>query len=325
MREAMAAAMVGDDCYHDDPTVLELESRIAKRLGKDAAVFVPTGTMANQLSIHVHCKPGEALACPPRAHVQIHEDGSAARLSGVQLMPIGTPAGYDAEQLEALIHEEDAGWPRVGLAWIENTLGCGGGLVWSLDSMRAIWDVARRHERPVHLDGARLWNAHVASGVALEQYASLADTVSICMSKGLGAPAGSLLVGDADVIERAWNTRHAFGGGMRQVGVLAAAGLFALDHNIPRLAEDHAHAKRLGEALSDLSCWTLRPVETNVVVFETAGPAEALCAPLRDAGVLCYPNTYREVRYVTHLGIDDAATDAIIERTRRALNDFDPP
>lgn len=320
VRDAMARAAVGDDCYHDDPTVRALEERVAALLGKEAAVFLPTGTMANQLAVHTHCKPGETLACPPRAHIQIHEDASAARLSGVQLMPLGQPAGFSAGQLEDLIFEETAGWPRLGLVWLENTLGCAGGLLWSLDEMRAIREVASQHSRPVHLDGARLWNAHVASEISLPELAACGDTVSVCLSKGLGAPAGSVLAGDADTIQHAWDTRHAFGGGMRQVGLLAAAGLWVLEHNIERLADDHARARRLADELADLPAWTLQQSPpTNVVIFETEGAAEDLCAPLREAGVLCYPNVYREVRLVTHLGIDDDGVEEIITRCRRVL------
>jgi threonine aldolase len=322
MREAMAAAPVGDDCYDDDPTVHELQARVAERLGKAAAVFVPSGTMANQLAVHLHCRSGQALACSPGAHVQIHEDASAARLSGVQIMPIGTVNGYDSDALSALLAEETCGWPTVGLVWIENTLGTAGGRIWPLESAQAISRVARAAHRPVHLDGARLWNAHVATGLPLAELAAFADSVSVCTSKGLGAPAGSLLAGDEAFVARARTVRHAFGGSMRQAGVLAAAGCFALEHNVARLAEDHARAHRLAAALADLPVWRVVPPETNVVLFDVApsiASAETLCAPLRAAGVLCWPNVYRQVRFVLHLGVSDADVDDVIERVRATL------
>lgn len=318
----MVDAAVGDDCYHDDPTVLALEARLAELTGKEAAVFLPTGTMANQLAIHTHTRPGQTLAAPPLAHVQIHEDASAARLSGAQIMPVGTRHGYTAAQLEALLAEESCGWPPLGLVWLENTLGSAGGRLWDREATLEIGALARAHQKPVHLDGARLWNAHIASGLSIADLAGPADSVSICLSKGLGAPAGSLLCGSADFIEQAWAHRHAFGGSMRQSGLIAAAGLHAVEHHVGRLAEDHRRARHLGEALGDLPCWNALEVETNIVLFEVCEPfehAEQLCGPLRDAGVMVYPNIAREVRMVVHLGIDDEAIERVIDRTCGAL------
>lgn len=321
MRAAMAAASVGDDFYGDDPTVHALERRVAGLLGKAAALFVPSGTMANQLAVAGHMRPGEAIACVAEAHVAVHEDAAAARLSGVQVMPLGTRRGFSVIELEDRLREEQSGWPRVGLVWLENTLGLAGGLVWPLADQREIAELARAHGRPVHLDGARLWNAHVASGHALVELASAADSVSVCLSKGLGCPVGSVLCGDADLIARARASRHAFGGSMRQAGVLAAAGMYALDHHVERLRDDHRRARRLWQALSDLRCWRAIEPQTNMAVFELPdrGDAEALCAPLRAAGVLCYPNKYSEVRLVVHLGIDDDAIELAIARIRAVL------
>jgi threonine aldolase len=325
MRAAMAAAEVGDDCYGDDPTVRALERRVAELLGKPAAMFVPAGTMANQIAVRTHCRPADVIATTPTAHVRIHEDASAAALSGVQLMAIGSRYGYDVDALAELCHEGSCGWPPVTLVWLENTLGDAGGLLWPLgdetprregvDSMRALARWARAHRRPIHLDGARLWNAHVASGAALAELASVGDTVSVALSKGLGAPVGSLLVGPADFIERARRFKHAFGGGFRQAGVLAAAGLYALDHHVERLAEDHARAARLAHAIGELPVWDVAAPQTNLVIARVRPPidhAEQLCAVLRAAGVLCHPNRYREVRFAVHLGIDDAAIDSVI-------------
>lgn len=321
MREAMARAEVGDDCYADDPSVNELERRVSQLLGKPAAVFVPSGTMANQLAVATHTHPGDALVCAPEAHVQVHEDASPARLSGVQAMPLGERRGFLAAELERRLHEERWGWPRVGLVWLENTLGLAGGVVWDFEQMRAITELARANKRPVHLDGARLWNAHVATGRSMAELASVADSVSVCLSKGLGCPVGSLLCGELEFVGRARANRHAFGGAMRQAGVLAAAGLYAIEHHVERLQDDHRRARELSRALEDLGCWRAIEPETNIALFEIpdGGDAELMCAPLRDAGVLCYPNTHAEIRLVLHLGVDDEALAIAIDRIRRVL------
>ncbi|PRP91025.1 L-allo-threonine aldolase [Enhygromyxa salina] len=321
MREAMARAAVGDDCYGDDPSVNELERRVAQLLGKPAALFVPSGTMANQLAVATHTRPGDALACMVEAHVQVHEDASPARLSGVQAMEIGDRHGFSAADLDERISEERWGWPRVGLVWLENTLGLAGGRVWPLAQMQAIAELARTHARPLHLDGARLWNAHVASGCSMAELASVADSVSVCLSKGLGCPVGSLLCGELEFVARARASRHAFGGALRQAGILAAAGLHALDHHVERLRDDHRRARRLWQGLSDLSCWRAIEPETNIALFELPdrGDADLLCAPLREAGVLCYPNKYAEIRLVVHLGVDDNAIEQAIEWIRSVL------
>ncbi len=321
MRAALADAEVGDDCYGDDPKVNALERRVADMLGKPAALFVPSGTMANQLAVATHTRPGEALACVAEAHVQVHEDAAPARLSGVQATPLGDRFGFSADQLLDRIREESCGWPRVGLVWLENTLGLAGGRVWPLDSMQAISELARAQGRPVHMDGARLWNAHVASGRSLAELARVTDSVSVCLSKGLGCPVGSILTGDEPFIARARASRHAFGGAMRQAGMLAAAGLHALDHHIDRLADDHRRARALWSGLRDLPCWRAIEPETNIVLFELPerSDAERLCGPLRDAGVLCHPNKYSEIRLVVHLGIDDAMIGETIVRIRKTI------
>ncbi len=334
MRAAMAAAPVGDDCYGDDPSVLALEHRVAQRLGVPAAVYLPSGTMANQLAVRVHCRPGDAIATHVGAHVRIHEDASAASLSGAQIMPIGARDGFGIGALADLCHEESCGWPPVRLVWLENTLGDAGGLPWPLrdpQGDRGLADVAawaRAEGRAVHLDGARLWNAHIATGTPLPELAACADSVSICLSKGLGAPVGSLLCGSEDFIARARRHKHALGGGFRQAGILAAAGLHALEHHVERLAEDHRRAATLSDALRDLPCWSMPQTATNLVVAPVRAPwthAEQLCAPLREAGVLCYPNTYREVRFALHLGIDDDDLDEIIRRIRRVMSQLSVP
>lgn len=325
MRAAMAGARVGDDCYGDDPTVLALQLQVAKMLGTDAAVYVPTGTMANQLAVRLHCRPGDAIATHVGAHVRIHEDASAAALSGAQIMPIGSRRGYALSELQALCAEEDCGWPRVALVWLENTIGDAGGITWATTGeagTQAIAAWAHAHGRRVHLDGARLWNAHVATGTPLPELTRGADTVSVCLSKGLGAPMGSLLCGDAATIERARRVRHGLGGSMRQAGIVAAAGLYALEHHLPRLRRDHARAARLAEGIEDLDVWDVPPPETNIVIGRIADHidrAETLCARLRDAGVICYPNVAREVRLCVHQGLSDADIDDVAQTIRRVL------
>jgi threonine aldolase len=333
MRAVMAEAPVGDDCYGDDPTVIALEEAVAELLGKPAAVFLPTGTMCNQLAIRVHTRPGSAVATHTTAHCRIHEDGSAAALSGAQIMPLGSRTGYSVRDLEDLCHEETCGWPRVRLVWLENTLGDAGGVPWPLrpvdvpvglatDSMQTIGQWARDDARPVHLDGARLWNAHVATGHALSDLAAVADTVSVSMSKGLGAPMGSVLAGSKEHVAHVRSFKHALGGGLRQAGIVAAAGLHALRNNIERLAEDHARARKLAAALDDLPGIEVDEPATNMVIAKVRDPvdhAEQLCAPLREAGVLCYPNVYREVRLALHLGIDDDALQHVIRICRQTI------
>jgi threonine aldolase len=329
MRARMAAAEVGDDAYADDPTVAELERRVAELLGKEAALWLPTGTMANQIAVALHTRRAEAFACHPGAHVRIHEDASAAALSGAQAMPIGGRRGYTVAELDALLDECACGWPPIALAWLENTIGDAGGAIWPLDGaatgVDGLTDVAlAAHARgcKVHLDGARLWNAHVATGVPLSRFGTIADTVSVAVSKGLGAPAGSLLCSDAGTVARARRHKHAFGGAMRQAGILAAAGLYAIEHHVERLADDHRRARELAQAIADLPHWEVAVPETNLVIARVRAPsrrAEDLCAPLRAAGVLCYPNGAREVRVAVHLGLDDEAIAEVARRIRDVL------
>jgi threonine aldolase len=267
--------------------------------------------------VRTHCAAAEALATHATAHVRIHEDASAAALCGVQVMPLGTRRGYTLPELQALVHEETCGWPRVGAVWFENTLGEAGGVVWPPDELDAIAAWARTQGRPTHLDGARLWNAHVASGRPLSELAAVGDTVSVALSKGLGAPGGSVLAGTKALVDRVRARKHAFGGGVRQIGIIAAAGLYALEHHLPRLVDDHRRARALASAIADLPGWRVQAPQTNIIVCPVQPPvthAEQLCAPLRDAGVLCHPNVYTEVRLVVHLGIDDDAVAAIAER-----------
>lgn len=331
MRAAMLAVAVDDDAYGDDAAVGALEARVAGLLGKPAALWLPTGTMANQIAIALHCPRASAIACVPGAHVRIHEDASAAALWGAQLMPIGGRFGFDVDALDALVAEEACGWPPIALVWLENTLGEAGGAVWPLggacpsgvDPLRAIAERARALGKAIHLDGARLWNAHVATGVPMNEWGRVADTVSVALSKGLGAPAGSMLCGPAALIDRARRLKHALGGAMRQApALLAAAAAYALDHHVARLADDHRRARSLAAAIADLPHWEVATPQTNLVLARVVAPirrAEPLCAALRAAGIRCYPNIAREVRFALHLGIGDDDVAPIVETIRSAL------
>lgn len=334
MREAMLAAEVDDDAYGDDPTVVALEARVAELLGKEAALWLPTGTMANQIALSLHAARATAVLCTPGAHVRIHEDASASALWGVQLMPIGSRYGFDLATLEAALAEEACGWPPVAVVWLENTLGEAGGAIWTLSDdgcrsgvsgLQELSAVARAHGKAVHLDGARLWNAAAATGVSMAAWAGVADTVSVALSKGLGAPAGSLLCGRADLIARARRTKHALGGAMRQApGMLAAAGSFALDHNVERLQHDHARARSLAAGIIDLPHWEVVEPETNIVLARVHTPirsAAPLCDALCEVGVRCFPNIAKEVRFVVHLGLDDDDIAETIARIRDCLGD----
>ena len=310
MRRAMAEAEVGDDVYSDDPTVNALEAEVAELLGYEAALFTPTGTMANQLALRLLVKPGEELVCDRIAHVVRSEGGAAAALSGITTRTWESVAGRLDPDVVADIISPNAGPHQVSTTAIavENTHNFGGGTVQPQAAVRAVQRLAREHGLGVHLDGARLWNAHVASGVALAELASGFDTVSVCLSKGLGAPVGSLVVSSADRIAEARAWRKRYGGGMRQVGILAAAGRYALRHNIERLAEDHERAARLAVALGQKP----EQIETNIVVLQVPdAPAVGLAA--REQGVIVSVIGPKLVRLVTHLDIDDAALDRAIE------------
>lgn len=307
MRQAMAAADVGDDIYGEDPTVNALEERVVEVLGKEAAVFMPTGTMTNQVAIRTHTEPGDEIILDANTHSYYFESGGPAALSGVMCRLVNTPRGiFRAEQVRALLRPRNEHYPHSKLLCVENTHNLGGGSVWPIEAIREVTVAARQADLRTHLDGARLWNASAVTGVSEREYASHFDSVSVCFSKGLGAPVGSALAGPVPFIARARRFRKMFGGGMRQAGIIAAGALYGLDHNRTRLKEDHDNARLLAEELSrlpgielDLAC-----VESNIVNFRvTTMPAPRLCEEARARGVLINARNAESIRAVTHLDV----------------------
>ncbi len=310
MRTAMAAAEVGDDVYGEDPTVLALEERVAGLLGKEAALFTPTGSMANVLAVRALVGVGEEVLCEASAHIARAELGAHAAFTGLTMRTwVGRP--LDLATIESIFA------PAMGPFFVptraisvENTHNFGGGAVIDIDELRSLRSFAADRGVGVHLDGARLWNAHVATGTPLAEYGAVADVVAVCLSKGLGAPVGSLVVGPSDAMAEARVWRKRMGGGMRQVGILAAAGLHALDHHVERLAEDHEHARLLAEACG------VDPatVDTNIVVVPMADPAKVVLAA-KEEGVLVSAVGATSLRMVTHLDVDRAD----VERAAKVL------
>ncbi len=309
MRRAMAEAEVGDDVYGEDPTVNRLQERVAEMLGKEAALFTPSGTMANQAALMALTRPGDEIIIERGSHLPNHEAGGPGALAGVQMYLIDGERGViEPEQIERAVRFPDVHFPPTRLVWLENTHNRGGGKVFPLDKMKDIRNLAMGYDLAVHLDGARLFNACVASDIPPEEYARQVDSLSFCFSKGLGAPVGSILAGTAEFIKRAHRYRKMLGGSMRQAGILAAAALYALDNNIERLAEDHAGAKRLAKALGDIGGVQIqnKPVETNLVFFDVAGAGKnalEIMNEARERGVLINPEDFTVMRAVTHLGV----------------------
>jgi threonine aldolase len=318
MREAMARAEVGDDVFGEDPSINRLQEKVAGLLGKEAGLFVPSGTMANQLAIKTHTQPGDELILEAGAHIFNYEAGAPAFLSGVQLRPIAGRLGViTAGQVEPLIRPKNVHSPQTRLIWIENTHNRAGGTIFPIEEIRRIRDLADRFQLRMHLDGARLWNAHVATGMPLSEYAASFDSVSVCFSKGLGAPVGSMITGTSDFIERAHRNRKIFGGGMRQAGIIAAGALYAVEHHIHRLAEDHEHAKMLAEALNARPGITvdMESVQTNIVFFDVSGTGKSgqeIQRILEANGIRVIALDPTRIRAVTHLDVSKAGvTEAI--------------
>jgi threonine aldolase len=321
MRRAMAEAEVGDEQLFEDPTVLRLQDRVADLLGKEAALFLPSGTMANQISIRVHTRPGDELIAHRTAHPIHFESGGIAGNAGVQVRPVdGLRGQYDAATAEAAVRADWREMPRSRLVWVEQTSNLGGGSIWPLERISEVTAIARRHRLATHLDGARLLNAVVASGVAAAVWAGPFDSVWIDFTKGLGAPIGACLAGSAGFIDEAWRYKQQMGGAMRQAGIVAAAGLHALDHHVDRLADDHARARRLAEAFAGLPGVSVDPaaVDTNIVLIDLTGAigAEEATARLAERGVRVSSFGPSTLRAVTHLDVDDAGIDRAIEAAR---------
>ena len=314
MRRAMADAEVGDDVLDGDPTVRRLEARVAALLGKEAGLFFPSGTMANQTALWVHTMPGTEVLLDANAHIIHWEMAGAAALSGVQVRPVPPGDGRlvaSARDLEGALRPSSPHAPTATLVCVENTHNGAGGKVTPLAELEAIRAVADANRLPVHMDGARLWNAHVATGTSLDALGRVAHTVMLSFSKGLGCPVGAVLVGDVDVIRRAHVIRKRLGGGMRQSGILAAAALHAIDAHLARLAEDHANASRLADAVASAPDTHVVPPDTNIVMIDLpAGvTSTAVVDRARAEGVLLTPWNVSRVRAVTHLDVDSAAID----------------
>ncbi|MEX5719721.1 threonine aldolase family protein [Geodermatophilus maliterrae] len=306
MRRAMAEAEVGDDVYGEDPAVRALEERVADLFGHEAALFVPSGTMGNQIGMRLVCEPGQEVLCDADAHVVTYEMGAAAAVFGISTRTVVSDGGLlDADALLAQVRPRDD-WHLTATAAVavENTHNRGGGRVQPVEQLQRLWDASREAGFAVHLDGARIWNAAAASGLDLATYGRLADTASVCFSKGLGTPVGSVLVASAERIAAGRLWRKRLGGGMRQVGVLAAACRYALDHHLPRLAEDHEHARLLAKRLG------VDPasVQTNMVVLDDV-PAPVVAEAAKARGVLVSQVSPRRIRLVTHLDVDRAGVD----------------
>ncbi len=315
MREAMAAAPVGDDVYGDDPSVNRLEERVAETLGKEAAVFTPTGTMSNQLAIRSRTEPGDLILAEARAHAYLVESGGPAALSGATVLGLpGVRGAFTPEQVREAVREPhrmipEACYPQARLVAAENTHNASGGSVWPFETLRAVGETARELGLASHLDGARLWHATAATGIPEAEWAASFETVSVCFSKGLGAPVGSCLAGSAATIRRARRFRQLFGGGLRQAGIVAAGALHALEHHRERLGEDHVRARRLAEGLAALPGIDLDPaeVETNIVRFRTPGIHAFRLADrlLEEHRIATLPGGPDAMRLIPHLGISD--------------------
>ncbi|HRF02068.1 MAG TPA: GntG family PLP-dependent aldolase [Pirellulaceae bacterium] len=324
MRRAMIDAPLGDDVIDVDPTIDRLQAIMAERTGKEAAIFVPSGTMANQIALRVHCRPGDEFVCDDGCHILHYEQGAYAQLSGLAARPIIWPDSIPTvESLEHVVRPPSEHVVRTRLLALENTHNKGGGRVVPIEAIERCAAAAHQLGLATHLDGARLFNAVVASGIPLERWCAPFDTVSLCFSKGLGAPVGSVLVGSREMIAQARRHRKLFGGAMRQVGLLGAAALHALEHHVERLAEDHAHAARLADAIRQIPGLTLEPerVDTNIVIFRIDSPlgsSRQFVERLAFEGVRAMPFSHEHVRLVTYLGIDAPAIDRAIEGLRRA-------
>lgn len=311
MRQVMMTAEVGDDVFGEDPTINRLQETIAEMAGKEAALLVTSGTQGNQVAINAHTRPGHEIIVDKNCHIVNYECGAPAMLSGVQVHPVeGKNGVLTSEQLEAAFRPQDDHYPQTGLICLENTHNRAGGTIYPLDEIQNASAFAREKGIPIHLDGARLWNASVATGISIKEYCRYFDSAMFCFSKGLGAPVGSIVVGSEEFIKRAHLYRKAYGGGIRQGGILASAALYALEKHLSLLKEDHRRARMLAEEIADLPGLTvdLRTVQTNIFIFEVDPAkiqAEKLVRDLGDKGVLMFTFGPTRIRAVLHLEISD--------------------
>ena len=317
MMEAMMKAKVGDDVFGEDPSINELESMAAAMFGMESSIFCPSGTMTNQIAIKCHTQPGDEVICDESSHVYQYEGGGIAANSGASVKLLyGDFGRITAEQVKGAIQPDDAHRAHTSLVSLENTSNRGGGSCYDFAEIKKIQAVCKENKLAFHLDGARLWNALVAKNESPKQYGETFDSISICLSKSLGCPVGSLLVGKKDFIKKARRVRKAFGGGMRQAGFLAAAGIYALQNNIERLAEDHAHTKQIGDAIAKKEFVnTVLPVETNIIIFELKEgiTAQELVTKLKEQSILGYAISPNRIRLVVHLDISKEMVTKTIE------------
>ena len=315
MLQAMLTAKVGDDVFGEDPSINELEKMSADLFGMDSGLFCPSGTMTNQIAIKGHTQPGDEVICDENAHVYQYEGGGIAFNSGASVKLLyGDRGRMNAGQVKVAINADDNHKARTSLVCIENTSNRGGGSCYDFNEIKKIRQVCDENGLALHLDGARLWNAMVAKNETPKQYGETFDSISICLSKGLGCPVGSVLLGNKEFIKKARRIRKVFGGGMRQGGFLAAAGIYALKNNIERLKQDHDHAKRIGNAVAGNSMTkSVFPVETNIIIFDTVTPAAAIVEKLKNKNILCYATAADRVRFVVHLDITEEMVDETIE------------
>ncbi|HEY9539953.1 MAG TPA: GntG family PLP-dependent aldolase [Kiloniellaceae bacterium] len=329
MRLAMAEAPVGDEQRGDDPSVNRLCEMTAELLDKEAAVFLPSGTMCNQLAIHIHCRPGEEIIAHRTAHILNFEGGGTAAFSGAQVQGLdGARGQFSVEAAQAAIRPKDRYHPQTRMIAVEQTANMGGGAIWSLDDIEALGELAARQGLAYHMDGARLLNAVVASGVAASRFAKPFDSLWIDLSKGLGCPVGAVLAGSREFVEEAWRLKQRSGGAMRQAGIIAAAGIYALEHNVERLAEDHANARLFAESLRNLPGIKVDPqeVETNIVFFDIAGTgmtADPFCDALKKRGI-DLGGAGTRIRIVTHLDVSREDIMAAVDAIRTVIAEAKP-
>jgi len=318
MLDAMFRASVGDDVFGEDPSINQLEAMAARFFGMEAALYCPSGTMSNQIAIKCHTQPGDEVICEQNAHIYIYEGGGIAFNSGSQVRALpGDRGRISAEQVSLAINPDDVHRAHTSLVALENTCNRGGGSCYDLAEVKKIQQVCSDNHLKFHLDGARLFNALVATGRSAREFGEVFDSISVCLNKGMGCPIGSILLGPATFIKRARRVRKVFGGGMRQAGFMAAAGIYAFEHHIDRLAEDHAHARQIAAALEKKDfVKSIMPVETNIVIFELGGAvdcARSLSAQLREKGILAMAISASQIRMVTHLDVTPEMVGEVVD------------